>query len=307
MIPRFALGILFFSVAVQAKGPVRVSMVPYPVSYNLSDSEFLEKTETFIRSTASEGTDLVVFPELLSFDTIRIGGASTAAQAERIARDLSPRYLEALKVWAQRYNVAILGGSTPWVLSSEPLQIVNRSFLVFADGQMIEQDKNFLTPEERDYSWTPSTELPRVHETPLGRIAILICYDTEFPLISQALAAQSPEILIVPSMTSPAGYDRVRVTAQARAVEHHAYVIVAGIVDADGSSLDQFSGNVAIYEPFDHGYRGVRAQGVLDAPTPVRADLDLAKLRATKVSSGFYPGRDQGSRVRSLGRAATAL
>jgi len=308
MISRLVFAILLFSFASQAKGPVRVTMIPFPISYNLSEPAFLEKTENFVRSAAAEGTDLVVFPELLSFDLIQLSGPATSQQAERIAREFSPRYVSALKEWSQRYNVAVFGGSTPWLLSLEPLQIVNRAFLVFPDGQLIEQDKNFLTPDERlDYSWTPSFVLPRVHETPLGRIAILICYDAEFPAISHSLAAQSPEVLIVPSMTSPAGYDRVRVTAQARAVEHHAYVLVAGTVDAPGSPLNQFTGNAAIFEPYDFGYRGIQAQGVLDSPTPLRAELDLTKLRTTKLSSGFYPGRDQSQRTRVMGRQASSL
>jgi predicted amidohydrolase len=308
MISRFVFAILFFSFAALAKSPVRVTMLPYPISYNLSESAFLEKTESFVRVAAAEGTDLVVFPELLSFDLIQLRGPSTRAQAERIAREFSPHYVDALKEWSRRYNVAIFGGTTPWLLTAEPAQVVNRAFLVFADGQVFEQDKNFLTPDEKsEYSWTPSFALPRVFETPLGRIVVLICYDAEFPAISQSLAAQSPELIIVPSMTSPDGFDRVRVTAQARAVEHHAYVLVAGTVDAPNSPLKHFTGNAAVFEPYDFGYRGIKAQGVLDAPTPLRVELDLIKLRATKLSSGFYPGRDQSQRARVMGRRNSSL
>jgi predicted amidohydrolase len=278
----------------EATPTLRTTVVTYPIEYNLRLPEFLSKVENYVKDSAAEGAQLVVLPELLSFDTVRLTGESMAAQGRQIARDISPAYLEALQRWSREYDIAIFGGSTPWVLEGSASTIVNRAFLVFQDGQLISQDKNYLTPDEaQDYGWHGVQDSVAVHDTPLGRIVILVCYDVEFPLISQKIAASQPEILIVPSMTSPQGFGRVRVTSQARAVEHHAYVIVSGVVDALNSSRDHYTGNSAIFEPYDIGYTGTLAEGSFDKEGRISATLDLQKLRRSKRSSGFYPGRDQ--------------
>ena len=55
-------------------------------------------------------------------------------------------------------------------------------------------------------------------ETALGKLAVLICYDSEFPLLARAAVDAGAEVLLVPSCTdSLHGYWRVRLGAQARA------------------------------------------------------------------------------------------
>ncbi len=78
-----------------------------------------------------------------------------------------------------------------------------------------------MTPFERDWGVTGGVPL-RVFDTALGKIAVLICYDSEFPLLARAVAEAGAEIILVPSCTeSVSGYHRVRTgTGGPRAREH---------------------------------------------------------------------------------------
>ena len=65
-----------------------------------------------------------------------------------------------------------------------------------------------------------------VFDTDRGKIAILICYDIEFPELARLLTLAGAEILLVPFTTDERkAYLRVRYSAHARAVE---YLFVGG-------------------------------------------------------------------------------
>jgi predicted amidohydrolase len=65
-----------------------------------------------------------------------------------------------------------------------------------------------------------------VFDTALGRLGILICYDNEFPMLARTLAERGADLIPSPSCTdTEAGYHRVRIGAQARALENQVAVL----------------------------------------------------------------------------------
>ncbi len=71
----------------------------------------------------------------------------------------------------------------------------------------------------------------RVFDTPYGRIAILICYDIEFPELSRKVCEMGADIIFVPSCTDDRqGFLRVRYCCHARAIENQVFVAVTGTV-----------------------------------------------------------------------------
>jgi translation initiation factor IF-1 len=138
--------------------------------------------------------------------------------------------------------------------------------------------------EREDWDVVPGGPL-RVFDTALGRIGVLICYDAEFPLLGRALMEAGVEILLVPSCTEAlSGYSRVRVGAMARALEGQCVVVHSPTVGpADWSpAVDLNTGAAAIYGPPDLGFpeTGVLAQGALNAPGWVTAEVDRAAIAA---------------------------
>ena len=105
------------------------------------------------------------------------------------------------------------------------------AYLFRRDGTHAKQYKLHITPSEaRWWGVSPGREL-EVFDTDRGTIAILICYDVEFPELSRMAVAAGANIFFVPFNTdSRSGYRRVRSCAQARCIENHVYAVLAGPV-----------------------------------------------------------------------------
>ena len=132
---------------------------------------------------------------------------------------------------------------------------------------------------------------------------MLICYDSEFPLLARAAVEAGADVLLVPSCTETMhGYWRVRIGSQARALEGQCYAVHCPIVgDADWSpAMEHNRGAAGIYGPPDRhagqGFAmpedGVLAIGVESAAQWVFADLDLAQIAALRADGGVLNARD---------------
>jgi predicted amidohydrolase len=111
-------------------------------------------------------------------------------------------------------------------------------------------------------------------------------------LISNSLAQQNVDVILIPSQTGEPGFTRVRWAAQARAIEHMAYVVVTGTTGcpADGWEM---KAQGAVLGPSLDGFTPLIAEGVMDANAVVFASLDLAKLREAKAAGKYCPAQDQ--------------
>ncbi|GAC1629979.1 MAG: carbon-nitrogen hydrolase family protein [Nevskia sp.] len=250
----------------------------------------------WVETAVAEDAKLLVFPEygamsLAHLDAATRGdlhGQIATMQAHREAwRDLHAKL-------AQVHGVYLLAGSFPWRLDDG--RTVNRAFFCAPDGRVDWQDKCVMTRFERE-QWQISGEPPlKVFDTALGRIAVNICYDSEFPLLARAQAEAGAEIILVPSCTDTlAGYHRVRVGAQARALENQAYVVQSPIVgEAPWSpAVDINIGAAGIYGPPDRGFPddGVIVQGPLNAPCWIYGEVDPAKVQRVRSEGAVFPFR----------------
>ncbi|MBV9740109.1 MAG: nitrilase, partial [Hyphomicrobiales bacterium] len=145
-----------------------------------------------------------------------------------------------------------------------------------------------------------------VYDIGMARIGIAICYDVEFPLIARTLAEAGAEVILAPSCTDTMhGFFRVRVGAQARALENQCVVVQAPLVGSvDWSpAVDINRGAAGFFGPPDLGFPedGVIAQGEMDKPGFVTARLDLeaiARVRAEgQVFNHRHWGEQKGTRT----------
>lgn len=272
---------------------LRVAAVQYPLGENAAPAAFLAKVSGFVSEAKANRADLVVLPELLTTELVNWASPEgEVSQLRSIARDFTPSYFDWLKVQALEKNVAILGGSTPRLVGEK---IVNTAVLAFPNGRLVLQDKIFLTPDEKVWGWTPGERL-EVFDAPWGKSVIAICFDCEFPLLSQGLVASAPEVILVPSWTSTTyGRNRVDWTARARAIEHYAYVVKTGTVP-DPSSSQPHYGQATIVTPQDVGFKDSVVQGSENKQEIVYAELDMSLLREGRARSGYFPGKEQSTR-----------
>ncbi len=134
----------------------------------------------------------------------------------------------------------------------------------------------------------------RVFDTALGRIGISICYDVEFPLIARAQAQAGAMLILSPSCTDTMqGYWRVRVGAQARALENQCFVAQAPTVGMAAWSpvLDENYGAAGLFAPPDSDTPedGVLALGELGAGQWVYGEVDQARVAHWRAEGTVLP------------------
>ena len=174
----------------------------------------------------------------------------------------------------------------------------NTAHLYSPAGGVYTQDKMHVTLAERNAWGIEPGERLRVFETPLGRLAICMGYDIEFPELVRVLVEHGVDIVLNPFATDERkSYLRVRYCAQARAVENMVYVVMAGNVGGLAHSPAMFLnyGQAAICTPSDFAFpmNGVTAEGMLNTSTVVIADLDLGTLDIQRQTASVRPMLDR--------------
>jgi len=176
--------------------------------------------------------------------------------------------------------------------------IRNVAHLFTPNGGVYTQQKLHVTPSERaEYGIEPGEGLT-VFVTSHARVAMLICYDVEFPELARLLTLAGVEVLFVPFSTDERkAYLRVRYTAQARAVENVIYTALSGNV----GNLPQVAnflinyGQAAICTPSDFPFPPDATAAVADfnTETVVISDLDLVALEEAREMGSVRPLRDR--------------
>lgn len=276
---------------------MKIAAAAYPIDRFGAESDYEAKMARWVGEAAAQGAELLVFPEYGAMELASLAGPAVTNDEEAClravndARGLADRVLGGL---ARKHGVHILGPSGPAYEGARPF---NRAVFYGPDGILGHQDKQIMTRYEAEViDVVPGPGL-KLFDTPLGRIGIVICYDSEFPLLGRALAEAGAEILLAPSCTElPAGFSRVRIGAMARALENQCVAVHAPLVGiCDWCELvDVTTGRAAIYGPPDHGWpaTGILGETALNTPDWAFADVDLELVRRTRADGGVLNFRD---------------
>ncbi len=161
-------------------------------------------------------------------------------------------------------------------------RLFNTSVLVAPDGKVASYRKVYpanFGPFEEGLYFGRGDALTLV-DTKLGKIGLLICYDSFFPELAKAYALQGADLLAIISAspaTSKPFFDRI---LPARAIENAIVVLYANLVGTELNIVFQ-GGTQAI------GPRGEDLGKAKDfVESVVRADVDL---RDVKTARGFRP------------------
>ena len=135
-------------------------------------------------------------------------------------------------------------------------------------------------------------------ETDKGKVSIQICYDVEFPELGRLAAERGAEIFFVPFCTDERyGYLRVRYCAQARCVENHVYVALAGTVGnlPDVENMDIQYAQSGILTPSDIPFSrdAVAAECTPNIETVIVEDVDLELLSRHRQTGNVLNWRDR--------------
>lgn len=263
---------------------MRLAAAAYPLDFLSNWTEYRAKLSDWVAKAALGGADLLVFPEYGAMELASLGGAAIAADLEAALNEVMRHQGAMIELHCElshKHGVHILGASGP-ALGDGPRPF-NRAVLYGPNGVIGHQDKQIMTRFEREeWDIAPGQGL-RVFDTALGKLGILICYDSEFPLLARALVEAGAEILLVPSATEAlAGYTRVKVGAMARALENQCVAVHAPTVGPAEwcPAVDLNTGAAAIYGPPDLGFpeTGILAQTPLNTAGWAMADITLQAI-----------------------------
>lgn len=278
---------------------IRVAALQYFIRPVKTFAEFREQVAGLVETAADYKCQLLVFPEYFTVQLLTLGDVKRPIDAQvRALADQLPEYLACMGELAARHRLHIAAGSIPTRAETGD-GVLNMAYLFDPGGRVGAQPKLHMTRfESEEWRVSPGSEL-RVFETALGRLAIAICYDVEFPEIARAAARLGAQILIVPSCTDDRqGYLRVRYCAQARAVENQMYVIQASTVGSlpmvPAVSLNY--GQAAILTPSDFAFSrdGILAEGIPNQETMVIGELNLKTILDARSSGTVLPLLDSG-------------
>jgi predicted amidohydrolase len=257
----------------------RLALAQYPIMRVRSFEEYKARLMTWIDDAVHEEADLVAFPEYAGIELTGMFSDEVALDLMQASKALQ-EHVEAIDSFfcevAVKHKLHILAGSFPLIGADGEMRNVAR--LYAPSGKMGEQEKQIMTPFEVNHWGMKNGRALKVFETELGTIGISICYDIEFPVIARAQVMAGATIILAPSSTDElAGYSRVRIGAQARALENQCYVAQIPVVGEARwtDAIGENHGSAGLFAPPDKGFPedGIMAKGALNQPGWVFADI----------------------------------
>ncbi len=255
-----------------------------------------------VHEAALRGAELLLLPEyagMVLAGQLDVDQRSDLQGSIAGIQPLLPHWLELCGELARNFNLILCPGSAP--VLHEDGSYTNRAFLFGNEGLIGFQDKQIMTRFEREqWNIAGGDGGLKVFETALGKLGILICYDNEFPMLARRLAERDADLILAPSCTDTlAGAYRVRIGAQARALENQIAVLSAPTAgDAPWSpALDENKGRAALYVPSDYGMppSGIYAESASDDVQEsgwLYAEIDLAEVTRLRSEGQVATRRD---------------
>ena len=275
---------------------MKLALAAFGVTPPPSRAAFITRIERLAAEASLAGADLLVLPEYFSMVLAGVGikAPDIAAELEYVV-NAAGQLLEQIVTLAQRHKLHILAGSIP--MRDANGKVRNRAPFIAPSGAVKFQDKQAMTRFEAELWNVSGGEGPKVFDTALGRIGVSICYDSEFPLHVRAQVAAGAKLILIPSCTaSMAGFNRVRLSARARAVENQCYTAVVPLVGnaAWSGSIDENYGHCALFTPCDTGFPddGVAASGPMNEPGLTFAPAYFTAIDAVRVAGNVLNHRD---------------
>ncbi|MBM3491409.1 MAG: carbon-nitrogen hydrolase family protein [Alphaproteobacteria bacterium] len=276
---------------------LRLAAAQYPIGRFGDFAAYRDKLRRWVARAAAAKARILLFPEYGAMELASLFGAEVAGdlRAQLVAlQDLLDKFRELHADLARRHRLYIVAASYPVAAAGG---FRNRVHVFAPDGRMGHQDKRWMTRfEDERWAMAAGEELT-LFEAEFGGFAVQPCYDIEFPVATRALAQAGARLVLVPSCTDAlAGYWRVRIGAQARALENQCAVAMAPTVGLApwSAAVDVNVGAAGVFLPPDRGLpdTGVLAVGPLNRPRWLFADIDLAALDRVPADGQVLNARD---------------
>ncbi len=294
---------------------VKIASAQYDISFLENWQQYQSKAERWVVEAVEQGAKILLFPEYASMElaslfiardgVYAVSLSGTGSAGEPVYSSLNKQlaamqallddYLNLFQTLAKKYQCIIQPGTFPVKTDSGAYR--NRAYLCMPDGCCDYQDKLMMTRFENEQWLIQKGEQLKCFDSEYGKIAINVCYDSEFPLLARKQVEAGANLILVPSCTDTlAGYHRVKIGCQARALENQCYVVQSVLVgNAPWSeAVDVNIGAAAVYTPVDRGFpdNGILAAGKLNAVQWVFAEVALDACATVRDQGQVFNYRD---------------
>lgn len=277
---------------------IKIAAAQYDIGFLETWANYQNKIDRWVQEAAGESAKILLFPEYGSMELASLFSEEIYQSLEKqldAMQSLHDDYVGLYRSLAQQYSCYIQAGTFPVKIETGDYR--NRAYLFWPDGHYDYQDKLQMTRFENEQWLIKSGEELKCFDTDYGKIAINVCYDSEFPLLARKQVEAGANLILVPSCTDTvAGYHRVRIGCQARALENQCFVVQSPTVgNAPWSeAVDVNVGAAAIYTPVDRGFPddGIAAIGELNAIQWVYADISLSRIATVRAEGQVFNYRD---------------
>lgn len=240
-------------------------------SYAEYHTEMVERVKT-------QDINVLLLPEYAGLALVDM--TQSAAIVFENIQTILPQYIALFEKLAKLHQIYIVPGTLP--VADGNGKFFNRAYFFTPQGYFF-QDKMILTQGEIEVNILRVGEKINLFDTVFGKMAIAICYDSEFPMLVQAMTTAGADIILVPSCTDTlAGYYRVHLSCRARALENQCYVVNAYLVGQAPwcGEMSEHVGAAGIFSPVDTDFPddGILMLGDMNKVQLVVYELDLAKI-----------------------------
>ena len=278
-----------------AKTTVRVGLVQWQMRGCRTIDDLFEQIEFFVDAVSGYKSDFILFPEYFNAPLMAEFNNLSESQAIRGLAGYTDEIRDRFLQLAISYNINIITGSMPLQRDGN---LYNVGFLCRRDGSYEMYEKIHVTPDETKSWGLSGGSMLKTFDTDCAKIGVLICYDVEFPELSRIMADQGMQILFVPYLTDTQNaYSRVRVCAQARAIENECFVVIAGSVGnlPRVHNMDIQYAQSGVFTPCDFAFPtdGRRAEATPNTEMILVSDVDLDLLSELHTYGGVRNLKDR--------------
>lgn len=286
---------------------LRIASAQYFIRPVTSYQQFEDQASALVSTAADYKVRLLVFPEYFTTQLLTLGDTSKPITEQvRVLAKQEERFVEMFARLSRKYGMYIVAGSLPTRDEGDE-RLFNESYIFGPSGNHGVQPKLHMTRWERE-EWKMSAGRGlRIFETEMGRLAITICYDVEFPELAREAARQGCFMLVCPSCTDDRqGFLRVRYCAQARCIENTMFVVqsctVGSLPQIPAVSLNYGQASILTPSDFPFARDGILAEGNINTEMLVIGELNLDTLIEARERGTVLPLKDSQTTAEVMAR-----
>ncbi|MEG0813077.1 MAG: carbon-nitrogen hydrolase family protein [Clostridium sp.] len=240
----------------------------------------IQKMKKMIKAAAEKHADIICFPEL-SYT----GYFVRKEELEKIAEPVEGALKKSLSEYAKQYEICIIAGYA----EREKDEIYNACLIINQKGKMIGNIRKVHLWKSEKKRFKAGKTFP-VFDTGFGKIAVLNCYDFEFPESTRIVALKGAEIVFCPAAWSKPALNRWNIDLGANSLFNLLFVAGVNYVD------EWCCGNSAISGPDGR----ILAQASDENEELLIVEIDMEEIEKQRSIIPYYKDMERELFVKEL-------